>query len=242
MSDYWLAKHIYLCSTDDHVVILDLKADRYVALSHSQSDALSSIVAGWPRRNKNDKTAHDVDAITTRLLREGVLTTEPALGKDAGPARYTEPATPLVETALLHTLLDEAPRPPQITPRDFLRLASAYIGVLIRMQWRSLEHIVNDVKARRAAMASDASLDIPKARQLVTKFRLMRALFYGARDKCLLDSYVLVEFLAKYRVYPAWVFAVQTRPFKAHCWLQQDDLVFNDTVEHVGNYSPIMVA
>lgn len=242
MSDYWLAKHAYLCCTDDHMVLLDLKADRYFALPQRQSDALGSIVAGWPRCNGSEHTAHDCDAIATQLLRVGVLTTEPSLGKDARPARYTEPTTPLVETSLLHTLLDEAPRPPTLTPKDFLRLASAYIRVLIRMRRCSLERITCDVKRRRVAVSADTQSDIQLARQLVTKFRLMRTFFYDARNKCLLDSYVLIEFLAKYRVYPAWIFAVKTRPFQAHCWLQQDNLVFNDTVEHAGHYVPIMVA
>jgi hypothetical protein len=242
MADYWLAKHVYLCNTDDHVVILDLKADRYLALSRQQSDALGSIVVGWPRRDDSNSTAHDTDAIATRLLRAGLLTTQPALGKDARPASYIVPAAPLVETALLHTLLDDAPRPPKITPKDVLRLASAYIGALIRMRRCSLERIISNVKGRRIAVSVDTESDIQLARQLVTKFRLMRAFFYDARNKCLLDSYVLIEFLAKYRVYPVWIFAVKTRPFIAHCWLQQDDLVFNDSVEHVGNYIPIMVA
>jgi len=31
------------------------------------------------------------------------------------------------------------------------------------------------------------------------------------------------------------------RPFAAHCWVQYGDIVFNDRVEEVGGYTPIMV-
>jgi hypothetical protein len=33
---------------------------------------------------------------------------------------------------------------------------------------------------------------------------------------------------------------VQTKPFAAHCWVQQGDVVFNDTPEHVRRYTPIL--
>jgi hypothetical protein len=51
---------------------------------------------------------------------------------------------------------------------------------------------------------------------------------------------VLLEYLAWYRIFPTWVFGVQTRPFAAHCWLQHENIVLNDTVEHVTRYTPIM--
>jgi hypothetical protein len=51
----------------------------------------------------------------------------------------------------------------------------------------------------------------------------------------------LLEFLARYEVLPRWVFGVRARPFVAHCWVQYEDIVFNDTVEHVASYTPIMV-
>ena len=35
------------------------------------------------------------------------------------------------------------------------------------------------------------------------------------------------------RSFPRWVFGVRARPFVAHCWVQYEDMVFNDTVEHV---------
>ena len=59
--------------------------------------------------------------------------------------------------------------------------------------------------------------------------------------KCLHDSLALLEFLARHGIFPDWVFGVRARPFVAHCWVQYEDMVFNDTVEHVTGYIPIMV-
>jgi hypothetical protein len=58
---------------------------------------------------------------------------------------------------------------------------------------------------------------------------------------CLYDSLALVEFLAHYRLFPQWVFGVMAEPFAAHCWVQQDDRVLNDSVDYVRGFTPIMV-
>jgi hypothetical protein len=77
--------------------------------------------------------------------------------------------------------------------------------------------------------------------ELVGAFLTLRPFFFAAKDACLFDALSLSEFLATYGVFPNWVFGVQSRPFAAHCWLQLDGLVLNDTIEHVERYTPIMV-
>jgi len=56
----------------------------------------------------------------------------------------------------------------------------------------------------------------------------------------MLHSLALVEFLARYRLYPDWVFGVQTQPFKAHCWLQYGSLVLNDKPTRLHELTPIL--
>lgn len=50
----------------------------------------------------------------------------------------------------------------------------------------------------------------------------------------------MIEFLARYRLYANWVYGVEIEPFNAHCWVQQSDLLFNDIIEEVQRYTPIM--
>jgi hypothetical protein len=69
----------------------------------------------------------------------------------------------------------------------------------------------------------------------------LRIFLFSHRDRCLHDSLALLEFLARYDIFPDWAFGVRARPFVAHCWVQHGDIVFNDTVEHVAGYTPIMV-
>ena len=36
------------------------------------------------------------------------------------------------------------------------------------------------------------------------------------------------------------MFGVQANPLQAHCWVQQDDVVINDAVDVVSQFTPIM--
>jgi hypothetical protein len=104
------------------------------------------------------------------------------------------------------------------------------------------ERVIQRVRRRKHLMASKAGLfDIERARTLVEAFARYRVFLFSSKNECLHDSLALIEFLARYGIYPDWVFGVQTRPFAAHCWVQQADVVFNDTVEHVSGYTTIMV-
>jgi hypothetical protein len=104
------------------------------------------------------------------------------------------------------------------------------------------ERVILRVKRRKALLEPQSGpLDAERARKLVEAFARYRVFLFSSKDECLYDSLALLEFLARYGIYPDWVFGVQTRPFAAHCWVQHGDVVFNDTVEHVTGYTPIMV-
>jgi Transglutaminase-like superfamily len=103
------------------------------------------------------------------------------------------------------------------------------------------ERVISRVARRRASRRASQPLDVERARQLVAAFARMRVFLFSSRDECLHDSLAVVEFLARYGLYPSWVFGVRARPFEAHCWVQHGGTVFNDSVEQVGAYVPIMV-
>ena len=119
-------------------------------------------------------------------------------------------------------------------------VASALAKIALRT-W-AFERVIRRVRQRKAAMAQQAApLDVERARLLVEAFMRYRIYLFSSKNECLYDSLALIEFLARNGIYADWVFGVQTRPFAAHCWVQHGDTVFNDTVEHVSGYTPIMV-
>lgn len=246
MARNFLVEHAYVCVTDGHAVILDLRRDSYFAVSKTQTRALVGLIEGWPRLpgSHSAATADEQDVSESALQalrRKGLLATQPSSGKSAAPVRVARPQTALLGTSLLHTLLDgPAVRPPQVRIVDLAAFLLAYGRASHFLTHRRLPQFIEHVRKRHALTIEEPKVDL--LRKHVHRFRLIRPFVYTSSNRCLFDSLVLVEYLACYDIYPLWVFGVTARPFAAHSWVQHGNLVLNDTPEHVGQFTPIMVA
>jgi hypothetical protein len=58
--------------------------------------------------------------------------------------------------------------------------------------------------------------------------------------ECLQRSFQLRSLLARHGWPVDWVFGVRTWPFAAHCWIQMEDRVLNDSLDRVRRYTPIL--
>ncbi|BBC73232.1 conserved hypothetical protein [Altererythrobacter sp. B11] len=80
-----------------------------------------------------------------------------------------------------------------------------------------------------------------------TKIQRIRAgydaseIFIGRTDRCLVRSLAMFATLNRRGINSKLVIGVRTNPFAAHCWIQRGSVVLNDVVEHVRNFTPIMV-
>jgi hypothetical protein len=76
-------------------------------------------------------------------------------------------------------------------------------------------HVVNRLrKGDFYQRRRNAPIDVNEARLLTT-------VHFTLQPACLRNSLTLLEFLAKYDVYPRCVFGVKRDPFAAHAWVQQ---------------------
>ena len=238
MARYGLAKHVFVCGDEEYVIVLDLKQDRYFTLDAARTAALRPLLPGWPapRTGGNSREASELaaDEAAAPLLRQGWLLELPAAAKEATPVRLPPPQTELLSGAAVESAA--------IDGRAVLTFVFASIFAKLALRFWRFERVIRRVAQRKAThpMARDPS-DLGRVRQLVDIFGRLRVFLFSHREKCLHDSLALLEFLARYGIFPCWVFGVRARPFVAHCWVQHDDIVFNDTVEHVAGYTPIMV-
>lgn len=238
MARYALADHVFVCLNGEHLVMLDLKEDRYWALEASQTAGLGSVVGGWPVKAPDssesvDSPSPETTAAIEVLRGRGMLTDAVPPGKDATPVTANVPRRELVSET-------ETAAGPRIGHWLTFFTASAFAKLALRT-W-PFERVILRVKRRKELLGrNSAPLDSEHVRKLVEAFARYRVFLFSSKDECLYDSLALLEFLARYGIYPDWVFGVQTRPFAAHCWIQHGDIVFNDTVEHVSGYTPIMV-
>jgi len=252
MPQYMLARHVFVCVQGEHVVFLDVRKDRYFALESARTAGLGAVVPGWPVpaplavdfvRQSGGSAAHALaeqvnqpalSGVIALLLEKGILVCAPEKGKRAD-ATVAEP----LRGDVTADGFDDAAR---VGLRVFFRFASSAINARLLLKNRTFETVIERARRRaeqgrnRPALVTEVELH-----RLVHSFSTLQPFFFAAKDACLSDALSLSEFLSGYGVFPKWVFGVQSRPFAAHCWLQLDGLVLNDTVDHVKRYTPIMV-
>jgi len=226
MDTYLLPMHVHLCRRGDEFVFLDLRQDDYTLVNGPAAAALRASLFG-----ERDSNSNAIPATALQELLEGGLLTKSA---DAGkPLAVTD-----VEIAT-EALLDLETMPAaRITLVRFCRFFAACLHAFVRLRWGRLENTIGAVSRRKARHAADR-FDLARARELTATFYKLRALF-PFNYLCLFDSLALIEFLARHRIYPTWVFGVKLAPWAAHCWIQHDSFVFNEGVEEAARYTPIM--
>jgi hypothetical protein len=238
MQPYLLAPHVYPCVSGQHVVLMDLERDKYVAVAPAHR--LASWVRGWPvGALQGDDAPRQPDgapdALVSQMLAHGMLVTDPQLGKPASPVAIARAERSLVEF--------DFDAPPQVSAAQLWRFAGSCLRAQLALKLRPIQSIVEavrDAHARRAARAVQPP-DPSRLRALLGAFGRMRPIFYTLRSACLLDSLTLLNFLGAEDIHPDWVFGVKTEPFDAHCWVQQGEVLLNDVPDRVRQYAPILV-
>jgi hypothetical protein len=214
-SPWALANHVHATSVDGSLVLLDIKADRYMCLPRSGADLaiaddLSTLNIGNPTLAAKLQAAG--------LIRSAEVAVVP-------PARRA--AAPPTESAVESDY--PAPR-----WRDTPEAAASVFDVAVGYRARSLADII--------ARCPNVLTDPPREPLRTTLDRFQRWVpFAPVSAKCLLRSFMLRRLLHRQGHVHDWVFGVTLWPFKAHCWLQADGVVLNDTVEAVSAYRSIMV-
>jgi hypothetical protein len=241
-ASYFLSRHVHVCVAGKQVVLLDLEHDKYLALARGHP--VGRWVRGWPvpppdttsPLNKADSrptTSGPEDRLLAKMISQGLLVTDPAIGKEAAPVVAEPPKVGLVE--------DDLNVRPSTSFAHLRHLLTAYTAAKWSLKHRPIKKVVQAATLRKSRAPSASALDVGRVRTLVAAFVHLRPLFFTVRNACLLDSLTLVNFLARYGFFPQWVFGVETDPFYAHCWVQQGDFVFNDTPDYVRRFSPILV-
>ena len=88
---YFLRRHVHVCWIKGSSIFLDVQRDRYFALDPAQTQALQGIVKGW-RPAQSERMAENQSPATGKqvaeaLSRDGLLTQDPAEGKEAASNR-----------------------------------------------------------------------------------------------------------------------------------------------------------
>ena len=224
MDEYLLPSHVHCCRLGDAFVFLDLRQDDYTLIAGEAAAALD-VLATRPEL----LTQAHADSLR-ELATAGLLATA---GGNARRFAITHGSF-ATDSLLDSEWTDEL----TVSAAHFWNFMIACSTAAIRLKARSIESTVANVAWRKARRGT-ASLNMERARQLTTVFRRLRASF-PFNYRCLFDSLALIEFLARYDIFPTWVFGVRLAPWAAHCWVQQGEIAFNEDIEQAAHYTQIM--
>lgn len=227
MADLFLPNHVHFCYRGNAVVFLDLEQDDYTFVGAEGAAALRGL-------SSLDSTmmAPEQRAALNELLEGGLLTADRNEGRPVAPTIIALATQPLLD--------DEAASVVPISIGHLWNFVIASSMAAARLRWGQLHKTIARVQQRKARRRPSRAVDIDRSRELVAIFGRLRALF-PRRYLCLFDSLALIEFLARYGVFPSWIFGVRLEPWAAHCWVQEAGYIFNEELEEAAGYTPVMV-
>lgn len=235
MSPLLLTDHAFVTQAGATLIFLDLQADSYISLEERFTRPVGTLLglplAGNGDAHGEDAGAEEVEALVADLREARLLSSHPGRGKRAILLSHPEDVRELPRFGV---------GGPAVRLRHVAAFAVAFAKARFMLRFGHIGRTARRVTRRREAKRRPR--DIEDARELVEIFRKVRPLFMSRRDKCLLDALALIEFLARFDIYPSWNFGVRTNEFLAHCWVQDENLVYDDDLENICDYNVIMRA
>lgn len=206
--------HVRVADVDGDLVFLDARRNLYACVARGAAITL-----------RDPKASDDLDLSVRDMLEEDGL-----ISRDAASLAWR----PLVRPAPVCDFHDLAADRLPVTPAVLARLLAAAIGGWSQL---ILPRPERWLQRRRCAFPP---IPATRAASLAAQFYRLRPLLPRS-GKCLASSLILLGFLKAHGIDADWVFGVRTFPFDAHCWVEYEGVVLNDSAEHARWFTPIAV-
>lgn len=233
---YWLPPHVFVCQTQDCVVFLDARHDKYFGIGGDDAQGLRAALAAsaspdTPIAGQHSMPSQLADVLES-LVTHGLLTVQPASGR---PFRSAE--LRLGSCAVgMGTEYEYAPQLHHV----FWALITS-ICARLDLRFRGVAGTMERLSAAKQEPRTPASsVSANELRRIVSIFRIIRPFLYEKKDQCLLHGLTLHKFLCRYGFNPTWVIGVRTAPFIAHCWVQHGESVLDDSPEQTLEFTPLV--
>ncbi|MGS2722146.1 lasso peptide biosynthesis B2 protein [Porticoccus sp. GXU_MW_L64] len=229
MTQLSLSPNTFGCLVDQQLVILDLATDQYFSMDRHKTRLFHQLLSAKDLA----PLSQDCQVLAQELQEQGVLKKVPT-GESTKRLTGQHPA-PDYDLVGFDIGLK-----PGIQGKHLFRfLRAAWFGYAA-LKWRPIEKVIARIKRNQSRLSKEPAPEY-QLRTLVEVFNRLRPLLFTAHNQCLYDALVLAHFLMQHRIRPTLVFGVHLGPFGAHCWVEHDNFVLNDTVALTRLQTPIMV-
>ena len=228
---YFLARHVYAARVESVVILLDSKLDDYILIESHLATNFVALLSDGAALHHHRSRSDEFQSLVEELCDRSLITSDLCCGK---PLEFLD----MIANGL------EIPGPridalPKIRLHDITAMAAAVIRAFFLLKIRDIHAAIQYVrKLQTRGLSHRSSARDPS--ELVEIYHRVRPIFYSSKDQCLFNSLVLIIFLAKHSIYPSWCFGVKINPFLAHCWVEDEQWLYNDQYMRTYRYTPIM--
>ncbi|WP_447725571.1 lasso peptide biosynthesis B2 protein [Sphingomonas koreensis] len=206
---------VFFCRLGQQVVFLDAARDRYFGTSPEIASAIMRAAEQCPKLPGDE-------ALLEPLLADGLLVATCDEGRRLQPTSHS-PA---------RAEWGDWQRPPWMLVAQSL---ATQLRVAANLQRMGLAAMIRQRRApkrcRQPRRRAAAIISAHRATDLIL----------SANQRCLTKSLGLYELLRSAGYRPKLVIGVRDRPFAAHAWVELDDAVANDRIDHIALFQPILV-
>jgi hypothetical protein len=218
--NYHLPPHVSFGFLGERAVALDLSADRYFLIAAPEAAALSGI----DRAAGAAASGAALDALVRRRL----------LGTGAGAPIAPIAATPLRSSALEIAVTGHVPLLDVACCRASAGLHLRLLGLKAALaRWRTLRR--RYARQSRPCASDDDDGEAARVAQGFADARI----FLPVKQLCVPESLALARLLWRRGIDADVYFGVRLAPFMAHAWVQRGDMLLSDTLNTVGEYTPV---
>lgn len=213
---YRFAPGVFACRADGQLVVLNLRADRYLLLPHAVDASLTRLMLG-----EHDEPE---DAALRARLCEQALVLAPGASGELALCDHPCPERSLVDTGW------PVPGPVAIAGAA-LRVTRADLA----LRYLGLQRAVSRVER----MSTPADDEMERLERTAAAFAALR-LAIPSFDRCLPLSLALAIAGKRHHSAVRLVLGVKCNPFGAHAWVQLGTRVLNDRLDGVRSFTPIL--
>lgn len=235
MTIYCIAAHVFAKYINGQIVFLDTKNDQYSALEAEVSGYLKGLDTAGAVQIENlcPSVSDQVLKTLNDLHKAGIVEIRSAMPANRPKMDFLCPNRDINSSRFVGKS--------KFDIQVFVKFVVACILSVFGLKILGLYRLVKIMPGNNNATKVQDERSASDLEDIVIKFRVVRSLFYTARDHCYFDCAVMMIFLKFYGYQPRWIFAVKMNPFAAHCWVQVGSVLVSDYLRGTDHFTPIMV-